>query len=627
MATFEVDIGGQTLEVEADSYEAASQAARRYLDSASPAVAPDDKPGRIPQFADPRAAGPLMERSGEMGAIEGGIRDAAKQFGTGVVRGVTGLVTLPGTLENLVTSGLDKAAERVTGKGGFSEAMRGFNEATNSVPYDFQRGMADVERVTGKLPEPTTTAGEYARTAGEFAPGAVFPGTMAQRALNTVVPALASETAGQITKGTPSEPWARLLSAMAAPFAVKAGASVITPVPAVTPQRAANADLLRAEGVTDLTAGQATGNRTLQYAESALGDAPMAGGQAQRAQQNAGEQFTQAALRRTGTDAPLASDEVIAATRDRIGDEFERLSQNTNAHVNRADIAQLRQVQNDYLARTPIGEQLPWLQPGQHSLADLMQQAGTLPGDLYQSIRSHLGRVIAAGSRPENVQAAREVQNILDRIVERSMPRQLLPQWQEARRQYRNLVIIEDAIRSSGAQGVEGVISPASLNRSVANNAPRDYLTGQGDLTQLAKAGAATMRPLPQSGTAPRAAITSAPAVAGAAVGSAFGGAPEAAAAAAAGLATPGLAGRVLMSQPMQMWLRNQRLADFRRNTSATEAAAPGTAGGAAGADRAQNQTRRFLLGRGVPEELVDLAMSDQTILQRVLREMSEVAP
>jgi len=78
---------------------------------------------------------------------------------------------------------------------------------------DIVRG---VENITGQLPKPQTTAGQYLGTLGEFAPTALLsPGTALQRAAMTAVPAVASETAGQVTKGTAAEPYARLAGALA----------------------------------------------------------------------------------------------------------------------------------------------------------------------------------------------------------------------------------------------------------------------------------------------------------------------------------------------------------------------------------------------------------------------------
>jgi hypothetical protein len=62
--------------------------------------------------------------------------------------------------------------------------------------------------------EPQSVAGEYARTVGQFAPAALGPGSAARRVANVAVPALMSETAGQATKGTDLEPYARTAAAI-----------------------------------------------------------------------------------------------------------------------------------------------------------------------------------------------------------------------------------------------------------------------------------------------------------------------------------------------------------------------------------------------------------------------------
>lgn len=65
------------------------------------------------------------------------------------------------------------------------------------------------------LYQPQTRAGEYARTITQFAPAAAMSGTLGQRALNWLVPAVTSETAGQVTKGQPYEGVARVAGALA----------------------------------------------------------------------------------------------------------------------------------------------------------------------------------------------------------------------------------------------------------------------------------------------------------------------------------------------------------------------------------------------------------------------------
>lgn len=80
----------------------------------------------------------------------------------------------------------------------------------------------DIEQVAGKpkYHKPQTTAGEYARTIGQFAPAALMPGSAPSRLANVLVPAVTSETAGQFTKGSDIEPYARIAGALAGGGAV-----------------------------------------------------------------------------------------------------------------------------------------------------------------------------------------------------------------------------------------------------------------------------------------------------------------------------------------------------------------------------------------------------------------------
>jgi hypothetical protein len=59
--------------------------------------------------------------------------------------------------------------------------------------------------------KPETTVGDYAKTTGEFAAAAIGPkqGLLTRAGKYVLAPALASETAGQVTEGTDLEPYAR----------------------------------------------------------------------------------------------------------------------------------------------------------------------------------------------------------------------------------------------------------------------------------------------------------------------------------------------------------------------------------------------------------------------------------
>lgn len=115
--------------------------------------------------------------------------DVAHSAFTGLGKGLIGIAGAPGDLTSLVTGGKH-------GSGFGSEAI--------------QKG---IEGYTGEFYQPKTTLGRYAETAGSFAPAAVLPagelGLGARLLRMVAAPAIASETAGELTQGTAAEPYAR----------------------------------------------------------------------------------------------------------------------------------------------------------------------------------------------------------------------------------------------------------------------------------------------------------------------------------------------------------------------------------------------------------------------------------
>ncbi|ANW00688.1 hypothetical protein [Bradyrhizobium icense] len=152
--------------------------------------------------------------------------DVAKSAGIGVVKGGIGTIGAAGDVRELLSHGVDYAAQQF---GIPAERAQAFKDAVyegvRRAPGP-GRVLAEapssgtiqkaVEGVTGDFYKPKTTAGEYAQTAGEFLPAAVGgPGGAIARGARVLVPAVTSETAGQATKGTAAEPVARFLGALA----------------------------------------------------------------------------------------------------------------------------------------------------------------------------------------------------------------------------------------------------------------------------------------------------------------------------------------------------------------------------------------------------------------------------
>jgi hypothetical protein len=304
-----------------------------------------DKPAAVPAKDDPWAEfkmdGPTQAAQERPSAL----MDVAKSIPSGIAKGVTYLAGLPGDVSRAMESGIDWAGTKLGAKPLSDEAkqqLHAMQWLRAPASSDLQKA---AESVTGKFYEPKTVAGQYANTIGEFAPAALSgPGGILRRlALQVGAPAVASETAGQATKGTKAEPYARMIAGMAAaPLAARA----VTPFP-TSAGRQALVHTLENEGVTDLTAGQRTGNKMLQYGESVLGDYPLAGQQATRAQENASRQFTQAALRRVGVQGePTRAN--LDAQIQHIQNEYQRLSQNNTLRFDPQFARDITQVVNRY---------------------------------------------------------------------------------------------------------------------------------------------------------------------------------------------------------------------------------------------------------------------------------------
>ncbi|MGF3026508.1 hypothetical protein ACQVP2_27255 [Methylobacterium aquaticum] len=235
------------------------------------------------------------------------LADVANSAGAGMIRGAASLPDLPQTMAELANAGTGwlakQAARAILSPFGEKPASdRGIDvaRATADMPslpkvQDFPKvgagALAALEGATGKLYEPQTTAGRYARTAAEFVPGA-------GRSVLAfgILPGLASEGAGQIVEGTAAEAPARVAAGLlagggaAALKAARPGSNALMreALDGFTPEQidAAGARMrtgIEADG-TNLTFGEAlnqeTGGRATRVSQLERVAANSPGGQA-----------------------------------------------------------------------------------------------------------------------------------------------------------------------------------------------------------------------------------------------------------------------------------------------------------------------------------------------------------
>jgi hypothetical protein len=533
---------GKTYEVEAPDVDSAVKA----LESMSPPTQP--APAEAPAAA----------------AQPGYGEDMAKGFGAGVVQGAIGLAGMPQDLGRWLGEKAGYGMDRLMGispedAAATSEKARAISQASPLAPPSSQAMTQGFEGTFGPMYEPQTTPGQYAQTLGQFVPGmAIGPGSVAQRVVSGTSAALGSEAAGQATDGTAFEPYARLGGALLGGIAPDVARRAVTPMP-IAPERAKQVKLLGDEGV-DLTAGQKTGSKPLQYLENELG-----GGKAANVMERQGEQFTAAAAKRAGINADRLTPDVMDQAFTRIGGEFDNLAARNALPPDPTIATDVANAVTDYAALVPTAAQPNSVRQYASDLLNAAQNGMT--GAQYQSFRSRLTTLARSSSDPQLSSLYRSFADALDDGMERSLAAAGSPDlgaWREIRNQYRNVLVLEKTMMGAGEKTAEGLVSPSQLrSATVQKQGGRNYVRGKGDFAKLARAGESTMKPLPQSGTAPRinaqnlgAGFTG---LLGAGIGAA-GGAQGAMLGGLLGMGVPFAAGRALMSRPVQAYLANQLL-------------------------------------------------------------------
>lgn len=478
--------------------------------------------------------------------------DVIKSTGSGIASGATKLAGLLPDLSSMAHGAANKYLFDSLLNATFGPPSKTLAQDQQPIDINKLAGSANlqkgVESFTGKFYEPQTMAGKFAHSIGEAVPGSIAaPGSIPARLLSAVGAGSGSEALGQLTEGTGWEPYARAGGALAGGMAPYVAGRAVTPIPS-NPQRQRLVDILQDEGVTSLTAGQRTGNKTLQYLESASSTAPGAGGGATRTTEEGQRQFTEAAMRRAGA-GPDATPEVLAANNHRLGQEFRDLSARNNLTPDNQFVNDIVDAARNY-RRVPDSQQRQMVQGYIDDIVQHVNQ-GSMPGAQYQEMRSRLSRQANSlrQSDPTLSEALRDMRVALDNAMGRSIAPVDQEAWQLARQQYGAQKTLEKAASRAGEATAEGQIVPANLRNTAAANNRGAYARGEGDFSELSRAGA-VMAPLPNSGTAQR--------------GNAFNILNQA----TLGV-IPALTGRTLNSRPVQTYLGNQLLSGGLRNDPA----------------------------------------------------------
>jgi len=499
--------------------------------------------------------------------------DIGKGLVGGFGRGVAGLAGLPGAAGNLIRAGLSKAGVSDEHLDEGAKFARGLPVAQLFAGPDPAQYQKSIEDYTGKFYEPQTVPGQYASTIGEFAPSSILGGGgVAARVLNTVAPAIASETAGQWTKGTAAEPWARgIAGIVAAPVAGK----LVTPAAPASAAHDAAVAVLDREGIP-LTAGQRTGSKPIQWMESSAADMPGSAGRAQELSSAQANAFDRAVTERLYDPAELSArgvpegvnlpdPRVVVAGKQSLQDEYTRLSQNNELVSDPRLHSDLMAAQTGYERNVLPSLRNRDVEAIRNDIVDnLVQGQGRMPGDVYQTTRSRLGTLGNTATNPYEGQALLEMRGALDNTMRRGLPPDEAAAWALNNRRYANMKQTEGAVARAGEN-----LSPQAVAQTARAGRAGQYAARAGDLDELASAASTIMKPLQNSGTAARLGwqqLFNLPALMSAGGGGVAGGLLGGPLGALAGAVAPFAASRAALSRPAQAYLGNRLIPQNARD-------------------------------------------------------------
>jgi hypothetical protein len=384
-----------------------------------------------------------------------------------------------------------------------------------------------------------------------------------------------SEAAGQATAGTKYEQPARIAAALAGgaipSMATGAGRKLASPIKnQLSAEENRIAEVAKKEGIS-LMPGQQTGSRPLQAVESTLNQLPFSSAPQRAAYEAQRKQFNAAVLKRAGIEADTAAPEVISSGFTNLGKKFDDLIDRTpELKVTPEFGEKIKAVSTKYGRRLETNV-APVFNSYVDDINNAVKAAAKRGQDVYidsktyKNISSDLRT--AARTNSKNIplrDALLGLKNSFDDLLEAGAGNKIASEWKSVRNNYRNLLIIDDAMKGGTQADIVAANIPfGSFKQSVLNSDKAGWNRNPGELKDLARVGAFLSSKIPDSGTTERAfyqkmLANPVPALVGAGAGVATGILP---AKLAAALVVPPALQKAMNSKAGKAYLTNQRFA------------------------------------------------------------------
>lgn len=270
---------------------------------------------------------------------------------------------------------------------------------------------------------------------------------------------------------------------------------------APSPEAAKAIKRLQAAGVPVDLAEEA-GSENLRAVRRFLTDNPISAAAMKKGEEARQAAFNRAALKTIGEQGEAAIPEVLSRADQRIGSVMDDIAKNTRVKVPGKLLDTMAQVERDAAMVLSDAEAAP-LRQQLNSILSKIGSDEAIPGEAYQNAR-RLASQLAA--KPGVSPLGRQLREALDEALQASVPKAQVDAIKTARKQYRNLMRIQESIGTTEL----GDISIPKLAAATSRKAERGAALmdrGDAELARLARSARTFQETLGQSGTAPRQAL------------------------------------------------------------------------------------------------------------------------
>jgi hypothetical protein len=273
----------------------------------------------------------------------------------------------------------------------------------------------------------------------------------------------------------------------------------IRPVNAqLTPRMQQLAQAAQQRGIP-LDVADMTGSRPLKTIRDVMSQLPLTADRQMLAQGAKQSAYNRAIGQTFGSNADEITPPVLQAARDRIGQEFTNLSQRNTLNAGGLDVTLGAIQQNANRNMTPDVARI--VSNNIDDILSRVQPGDTIPGPAYRALDSQLGRIARTSSNGDIRYGIGQVREALRDAMDNSISAADRQSWQQARRQYANLMTVAPL----AARSETGDVSGRTLLAQALRQRKSAAFDGGGELGELGRIGRAFVaEQTPNSGTAQR---------------------------------------------------------------------------------------------------------------------------